>query len=70
MCIRDRPKSAHSNILVVKDIRLFLNTINKALGKMKASGIPATAVSMENGDSIAYTIKIPKITQKRGKYPA
>lgn len=65
-----KPKSAHSNILVVKDIRLFLNTINKALGKMKASGIPATAVSMENGDYIEYTIKIPKITQKRGKYPA
>ena len=65
-----KPKSAHSNILVAKDIRLFLNTINKALGKMKASGIPATAVSMENGDYIEYTIKIPKITQKRGKYPA
>lgn len=65
-----KPKSAHSNILVVKDIRLFLNTINKALGKMKASGIPATAVSMENGDYIEYTIKIPKITPKRGKYPA
>ncbi|MBC8570650.1 ParB/RepB/Spo0J family partition protein [Oscillospiraceae bacterium NSJ-54] len=68
--LTQQPKAAHSNILVVKDIRLFINTINKALSKMKASGIPATAVSIENGDFIEYTIKIPKVTQKRGKITA
>ena len=54
-----KPKSAHSNILVVKDIRLFLNTINKAIDTMKNAGIPAVAERHEESGCIEYRVRIP-----------
>lgn len=45
---------------IVKDLRIFVNTINKAVDTMRLSGINAIAKRIENEDFIEYTVKIPK----------
>ncbi len=53
-------------VLIVKDVRLFLNTINKALDTIKRAGIPAQAEKKEDGEYIEYHLRIP-ITPSRVK---
>lgn len=45
---------------VVKDIKIFINTIDHALKVMRRSGIKATAETSESEGFIEYTIRIPK----------
>ena len=46
-------------VFVVKDVRIFLNTINKAIDTMKSAGIPAEAIRREENGWIEYRVKIP-----------
>ena len=49
----------------IKDIRIFCNTIDKAVESMKSAGIVATSVRNDNESSIEIVITIPKSgTQK------
>ncbi len=50
--------------IVVKDVRIFVNTINKAVDTMRLSGINATSSKNETDEYIEYTVKIPKAAQK------
>ncbi|MGL5972165.1 MAG: ParB/RepB/Spo0J family partition protein [Oscillospiraceae bacterium] len=45
-------------VFVLKDVRIFINTINKALDAMKNSGIDAEVNKKEENEYIEYTIKI------------
>jgi ParB family chromosome partitioning protein len=45
---------------VVKDVKIFLNTIDHALKVMRRSGIKATTQTSESEGFIEYTIRIPK----------
>ena len=45
---------------VIRDVRIFVNTINKAVDTMRLSGINAVSKKMETEDYIEYTVKIPK----------
>ena len=47
---------------VIKDIRIFLNTINRAIDTMRLSGINAQSNKTDTEDFIEYTIRIPKST--------
>lgn len=44
---------------VFSDIRLFVNTINKAVETMQAAGISADSVKTQHDDYIEYKIRIP-----------
>jgi len=44
----------------IRDIRIFINTINNALDTMKKSGINANAEKSETEEYIEYTVRIPK----------
>ena len=44
---------------VFKDVRLFVNTINKAVEMMKAAGINADSKQIRNDEYIEYIVKIP-----------
>ncbi len=44
----------------IKDIRIFCNTIDKAVESMKSAGIVATSVKNEKENSIEIVITIPK----------
>lgn len=52
---------------IVKDLRIFVNTINKAVDTMRLSGINAVSKRTENDDYIEYTVKIPKSQAISGK---
>lgn len=46
--------------IVIKDIRLFYNTINKAVSTMRQSGINATEEKTETDEFVEYRIRITK----------
>lgn len=46
--------------VVIKDVRIFVNTINKAVDTMRLSGINAISKKQETENYIEYTVKIPK----------
>lgn len=52
-------------IYCVKDVRLFLNTVNRGLSIMNAAGVAASCGREETDSEILLTIRIPK-----GKGPA
>ena len=45
---------------LVRDIRLFLNTVNNAVDTMRRSGIEASAEKTETEEFIEYVVRIPK----------
>ncbi len=51
--------------IVIRDIRIFINTINKAVTTMQQAGINAVCKKNDSGDYIEYTVKIPKTTTER-----
>lgn len=44
---------------VFKDVRIFVNTIDKAIEIMKAAGIAAISEKKKTSDFIEYTVRIP-----------
>ncbi len=52
---------------IVRDVRIFVNTITKAVDTMRLSGINAVAKKQENDEYIEYTVKIPKSEATREK---
>ncbi|MCH5296452.1 MAG: ParB/RepB/Spo0J family partition protein [Ruminococcus sp.] len=46
--------------VVIKDVRIFVNTINKAIDTMRLAGIEAQSNKTDNESFIEYTIRIPK----------
>ena len=55
---------------VIKDLRIFLNTINKAVDTMRLSGIDAQSVKTDSENFIEYTIRIPKAQINRAEKSA
>ena len=45
---------------VIKDVRLFLNTVRHAVSVMKRSGVRADLEEQDGGDALLLTIRIPK----------
>lgn len=57
-------------IFIVKDVRVFLNTINHAIEAMKLSGINAQSCKSETDEYIECIVRIPKNATAGGKKPA
>lgn len=45
--------------IILRDVRLFVNTINKAVKTMQMAGVDADAQKTENDEYIEYHIRIP-----------
>ena len=56
---KDEKKQGFSKA-VIKDVRIFVNTINKAVDTMRLAGIDAQADKTDTENFIEYTIRIPK----------
>lgn len=54
-------------VLLVKDIRVFLNTINQAIDTMKSAGIQAESQKTERDDYIEYLVRIPNMRGKNAQ---
>lgn len=59
-----RPKR-RKPIVVVKDVRLFFNTVSHALQTMRQSGIQAEEEKRETEEYIEYVVRIPKPSSHR-----
>lgn len=57
----------HKNniVKIFKDVRIFVNTVNKAINTMKEAGIPAESNKTETDDYIEFLVRIPKNPQKK-----
>ncbi|MBQ3403914.1 MAG: ParB/RepB/Spo0J family partition protein [Oscillospiraceae bacterium] len=53
-------KNSGRRIYVLRDVRVFLNTINRGMDIMRKSGIPAECGRSETDTDIVLTIKLPK----------
>ncbi len=54
------------NNIMISDERIFINTINRAIQMMTASGIPAHAKRCEQEDYVEYVVRIPTQGSKNG----
>ena len=50
---------------LVKDVRVFFNTVNHALDIMRRGGISASSQRREEADFIEYVVRIPKAGARR-----
>lgn len=57
---RPRPRK----MPMVRDVRIFVNTINHAIKLMTDSGVPASASRRETEEYIEYTVRIPTRSQR------
>lgn len=55
-------KPKRNTVKIFKDVRIFVNTVNKAIETMVASGIQAEADKTETDEYIEFRVKIPKST--------
>ena len=53
-------KPKRNVVKIFKDVRIFVNTVNKAIETMRESGIDATTDKTETDDYIEFRVKIPK----------
>ena len=53
------PAKGRHRISMVKDVRIFVNTIDHAIRLMTDNGVPATAHREEKDGYIEYTVRIP-----------
>ena len=53
---------------VVRDVRIFVNTINKAVDTMRLSGINAVSRKLETEEYIEYTVQIPKSEATKARH--
>ena len=53
------PESGKYVVRLFKDVRFFLNTLNRAVGVMVDAGIGATVKQQESDDGLTLTICIP-----------
>ena len=61
--LRQPDQQAKRPTFVIKDVRLFLNTVTRGLSMMKTAGVHADCKRQETADSILLTIRIPKQAQ-------
>ena len=61
------PKKPRRKLPMVKDVRIFFNTIDHAIRLLTDNGVPATARKEEKEGYIEYTVRIPTETVGAGK---
>ena len=61
----DKEKQETKNTYVLKDVRIFLNTIKRAISVMKNSGIDAMSYQNESDLYYEYVVRIPKTSAEK-----
>ena len=59
----EKRASYHKRAAMLKDVRLFFNSVNKAIDVMRMAGVNADAKRIDHEDYIEYIIKIPSEKQ-------
>lgn len=58
------PESEQQKTFILKDVRVFLNTISHSLNLMKQGGIDAGMHRQETDEALILTINIPKARRR------
>ncbi len=64
---REAAKPEGRRTFVLKDVRVFLNTLSRGIDLMKQGGIAAGVRREETEDSLILTISIPKAREAKGQ---
>ncbi|MDR2908343.1 MAG: ParB/RepB/Spo0J family partition protein [Oscillospiraceae bacterium] len=67
--LNEQTKPRTSRIIIIKDMRIFLNSINKAVKTMQAAGVDVTVEKQEDEGFIELTMRIPKASVLRKVSP-
>ena len=62
------PSKPATRLFVVKDLRIFMNTITKAVSTMRLAGIEVDTSKEEDEEYIHYLVKIPKKSAYRSSH--
>ncbi len=62
-------KKQKSAIRGIRDVRVFINTLNHAVDTIRRAGVDADAARSETEEYIEYTVRIPKTEQLRISLP-
>lgn len=65
--LAQKAEKNRTRIFVVKDIRIFLNTISKAVDVMRASGVDVDMRKHEDDSFVEFNLRIPKLPARGGK---
>lgn len=67
--VTNKAVKPHKNniVKIFKDVRIFVNTVNKAINTMKEAGIPAESNKTETDDYIEFFVRIPKNPHKNNQ---
>ena len=64
-----RSTKTRSNIRGIRDVRLFINTLNHAVDTIRRAGVDADTARSETEEYIEYVVRIPKIEQLKLPMP-
>lgn len=67
--LRGKDAAGKNRLFIVKDMRMFQNSINKAVTMMNIAGIPVDSKKTESEEFVQFTIKIPKAAIYRESIP-
>ncbi len=70
LAARQPPKGKATRLFVVKDLRIFQNSLQKAVDAMKLAGIQVDTQRSEDDQYIHYTLRIPKKSAYRSSHTA
>ena len=57
---KQREPPAKRSVYVIKDVRLFLNSVSRGMETIRRAGVDAKCDKQESDDEITITIQIPK----------
>lgn len=64
-----RTKKPKNSLRGIRDIRLFINTLNHAVDTIRRAGVDADTAKSETAEYIEYIVRIPKLEQLRMSLP-
>lgn len=64
-----RNSKSRTNLRGLRDVRLFINTLNHAVDTIRRAGVDADTARSETEEYIEYIVRIPKIEQLRLTLP-
>lgn len=59
----------HNNFRGIRDVRVFINTLNHAVDAIRRAGVDADAAKSETPEYIEYVVRIPKLEQLKLPLP-
>jgi ParB family chromosome partitioning protein len=65
-----KPKGKPTRLLVIKDLRIFINTLNRSVDIMRQAGIHVDAQKQEDENFIRFLITVPKSAVTRSRTTA